>query len=306
MSDWMAHEFSSHDCHHGIRRTCPFCLVDDVDVPHIASHQRRVAYFSLPRLRMATTETTSSNISKRASIAPGSSLSGSVNDGWANNAKQIDLNIPGVGVITARLFPNQEGEAVLVERLREHFSYASSTEFRFTDSNDMSVPIDNDSLYSSMTVFAHPSSSPGPHTATEQTIHTDEFTQEQPRSSNTSTMQVVERGAQRVSRWRRSSRRENCSPATQDVVVQSPQPQQLPQPQAQPSSRTPGRSTILHVRPLDETPSEMYQPLGTEEPIGEELVVGGYGPQLQQVSYQQSQLGTPDTFSTDKSYTLYI
>lgn len=262
MSDWMAHEFSSHDsshdCHHEIRRTCPFCLVEDVDVPHIASHQRRVAYFSLPRLRMGTTETTSSNISKSASIAPDSSLAGSVSDDWANNAKQIDLNIPGIGVMTAKIFPNQEVESVLVERLREHFSYASSTEFRFTDSNDMSVPVDYDSLYSSMTVFAHPSSSPEPHTATEQTIHTDESTQEQPRSSNTSTMQVVERGAQRDSRRRRSSRRENCSPATQDVVVQSPQPQQLPQPQAQPSSRTPGRSTILHVRPLDETPSEMY------------------------------------------------
>lgn len=315
----MTHECSSHDCHGDIRRTCPFCLVEDVDVPHIASHQRRVAYFSLPRLRMEASETTprtqpASNISKRASMAPEGSLKSSVHDYWANNVKQIDIVIRGVGSMIARLLPNEEVEAVLVERLRKHFSYISWTEFRFTDSNDTPVPIDYDTLYGSMTIFAHPSINCG-HTVPEQLIHKDESTQESPQSS-TNTRQIAAQGDQQVpsrskneSRSsRRSFKRRRASriPASQDVAVQSPPAQQLPQPQAQPSYRIPVRSTTHHVHQLDEAPSEMYQPLRAEERISGYPLIAGYGPQVQQVSYLQIQRSTPNTCSTGKPYTVCI
>lgn len=252
-----------------------------------------------------------SNISKRASMAPDGSLASSVHDDWATNAKKVDTIIPGVGSMTAKLLPDEEVEAILVERLRKHFSYISSTEFRFTDSNDIPVPIDYDTLHGSMTIFAHPSGSRG-RTVPERMIHKDESTQESPQSS-ANTPQIAAQGDQQVpSRSKSESRRLRQSfkhrtsriPAGQDVAVQSPPTQHLPQPQAQPSYRIPVRSTTHHVHRLDETRSEMYQPLRAEEPITGGPLVAGYGPQVQQVSYLQIQRSTPNTCSTGKPYTV--
>ncbi|KAL3460890.1 hypothetical protein BJX64DRAFT_289828 [Aspergillus heterothallicus] len=159
--EWMAHEYSVHGHQPQSPRKCPCCLAENVTPEHVASHLRRVACFSLPRLGVDCSSDdhgTGENIAVGQSESEGHSNASSDIDEWAETVKTISLAVnenTGLRTIKAQVRPNDATEPLLAHHVRLMLQLGDETEFEFKDNNGRTIPVTYDSLYNGMEINVH-------------------------------------------------------------------------------------------------------------------------------------------------------